>query len=366
MSHDSFEDSNMKAKILIFCLMLACFGVVSLAQSQEGNTQGTSTTAPNASLVPASNADNQGIARYVLGPGDTLDVRVFGQPDLNWTGEVDADGNISSLPFVETPIRAQCRTDKEIQKDIIAAYSKYLNKPQISVRLTGRNSRPPAMVNGAVPAPTRVQMLRRVRLNEVITVSGGFTERANGDIQVLHTTPVMCPEPGEVVEPILTSEGLSSDALRVYKIADLMAGKPEANPIIRPGDVVTVMEAKPVYITGMVVAPQPLLLRDGMTLTRAIAMVGGDIKGDAKTSDVRIYRTKPGSSEQEVVRVDLAAIKKQKKPDVLLQPYDVIEVPRASDWSAGKLLKTLTGVITGSISTFAGAPALAVQNRMIY
>ena len=356
----------MKAKILILCLMLACFGVVSFAQSQEGNTQGTSPTAQSAALVPASTADNQGITRYVLGPGDTLDIRVFGQPDLNWTGEVDADGYISSLPFVDAPIRAQCRTDKEIQKDIIAAYSKYLNKPQISVRLTGRNSRPPAMIMGAVPAPTRVQMQRRVRLNEVITVSGGFTERANGDIQILHTVPVMCPEPGEVVETILTSDGLSADALKVYKISDLMAGKPEANPIIRPGDVVTVMEAKPIYVTGTVVAPQPLLLRNEMTLTRAIAMVGGAIPGDAKTSDVRIYRNKPGSSKQEIVRVDLAAIKKQKAEDILLQPYDIIEVPRASDWSPGKLLKTLTGVVTGSLGTLAGTPAMAFQNRVIY
>jgi polysaccharide export outer membrane protein len=357
----------MKAKILILSLLLACFGVVSLAQSQEGSTQsGTQSGTQGAALVPASTADTQGIKKYVLGPGDTLDVRVFGQPDLNWTGEVDADGNISSLPFIETPIRAQCRTDKEVQKDITAAYSKYLNKPQVSVRLTGRNSRPPAMVLGAVPAPTRVQMQRRVRLNEVITVSGGFTERANGDIQVLHTEPVMCPEPGEVVEELLTSEGLGSDALRIYKISDLMAGKPEANPVIRPGDVVTVVEAKPVYVTGTVVAPQSLLLREGLTLSRAVAMAGGTISGEAKTNDVRIYRTKPGSAKPEVIRADLAAIKKQKKEDVVLQPYDVIEVPKASEWSPGKLLKTLTGAITGSIGGLATTPAYAIQNRVIY
>lgn len=358
----------MKVKILILTLILVSSCVVSMAQSQEGASTAPPSGAATqgASVVPASSVDTQGIRKYVLGPGDTLDVRVFGQPDLNWTGEVDADGNLSSLPFIDSPIRAQCRTDKEVQKDITIAYSKYLNKPQVSVRLTGRNSRPPAMVLGAVPTPTRVQMQRKVRLNEVITVSGGFTERANGDIQVLHTEPVMCPEPGEETDPLSTGDGLSPNPLKVYKIVDLMAGKPEANPFIRPGDVVTVMEAKPVYITGTVVAPQPLLLREGLTLSRAIAMAGGAVSGDAKTSDVRIYRTKPGSSEQEVLRVDLAAIKKQKKPDVLLQPYDIIEVPKASDWSPGKLLKTLTGAVTGSLGTFASAPASAFQYRVIY
>ena len=41
--------------------------------------------------------DTQGIRNYLLGPGDMLDVRVFGQPDLNAVVEVDSDGNISCL-----------------------------------------------------------------------------------------------------------------------------------------------------------------------------------------------------------------------------------------------------------------------------
>src|SRR2546421_5828713 len=154
-----------------FCLT-ASLSVQAQEQQGQGQPQGNS---QGASIMPVSSADTQGIRRYLLGPGDTLDVRVFGQPDLNWQGEVEADGNITSLPFIETPIHAQCRTDKEVQKDIIAAYSKFLRSPQISVRVTGRNSRSPAMVFGAITAPTRVQMLRPVRLMEVLTVSGGQT-----------------------------------------------------------------------------------------------------------------------------------------------------------------------------------------------
>src|SRR5262245_44420865 len=61
--------------------------------------------------------DIQGIKSYLLGPGDVLDIRVFGQPDLSSTLQVDSEGNLSSLPFLETPIRAKCRSDKEVQKD---------------------------------------------------------------------------------------------------------------------------------------------------------------------------------------------------------------------------------------------------------
>jgi polysaccharide biosynthesis/export protein len=350
----------MKAKPYSLLLVVICLTAFVSVQAQEpsqpaGNAQGVS-------VMAASSVDTQGIRRYLLGPGDTLDVRVFGQPDLNWQGEVDADGTLTSLPFIETPIRAQCKTDKEVQKEIIAAYSKFLKNPQISVRVTGRNSRPPAMIFGAVPIPTRVQMFRRVRLNELITQSGGYTERANGDIQVLHMEPVMCPEPGEVEEPLVGSNGQIINALKVYKISDLLAGKPEANPVIRPGDVVTVMEAKPVYITGNVASPQPLLLRDGLTLTKAVAMVGG-IRPDGVSNDVRVYRSKPGSSEQEVIRADINAIRKKKSADIVLQAYDIIEVPKASDWSPKILLGGLVRAVTGSLI---GAPGQVIQHKAIY
>jgi polysaccharide export outer membrane protein len=308
----------------------------------------------------SSNLDNQGIRGYLLGPGDVVDVRVFGQSDLNTTAQVDGDGNLSSLPFIEKPIPAKCRTEKQVQKDIVIAYSKFINNPQVSVRISERNSRQPATVFGAVRQPTRVQMQRKVRLNELMAVSGGFTERAAGTIQILHTEPIMCPEPGEELEaaPI---DG-TKIPLQIYRIAELRTGKPEANPIIRPGDYVLVTEAEPVYITGSVVSPTGIFLRDQLTLSRALAMVGGARK-EAKISDIRIYRQKAGSSEQEIIRVDYAAIKKNQKPDILLQPYDVVEVPEAGLFSGPRITQTLLGAVTGGLSSML---TTTVPNRVIY
>jgi len=357
------EDMKMKvrAHILLLATLFLAATLPLRAQEQQGTAQ-TGGAPQGASVLPASTVDSQGIRKYLLGPGDTLDVRVFGQPDLNWSGEVEADGNITSLPFIETPIRAQCRTDKEIQKDVIAAYAKFLRSPQISVRVTGRNSRIPATIFGAVSVPARIQMLRPVRLNEVITQSGGITERANGDIQILHTEPVMCPEPGETAEPLLTADGLAPNTLKIYKWTDLLAGKPEANPVIRPGDIVTVMESKPIYITGSVASPQPVLLREGYTLSRVIAMVGGTTPA-ARPSDVRIYRSQLGSPDIKVIRVDLDQVKKKKSEDILLQAYDIIEVPKASDWSP-KIL--LGGIAKAIVGTGMGAPAQIFQYKVIY
>ena len=343
----------MRVKIFVVCAFLT-LTLGSLAIGQEPSQTQTS-------QQPAG-VDSQGIRNYLLGPGDVLDVRVFGQPDLNAMVEVDSDGNISSLPFLETPIPAKCRTEKQIQTDIAKAYAKYLKNPQISVRITERKSRQPSTINGAVRQPVRVQMQRRVRLNELVATAGGFTERAAGTIQILHTEPVMCPEPGEIVEaaPI---DG-TRVPLQVVKISDLKAGVQEANPYIRPGDYVLVSEAEPVYVTGSVHAPQGVYMRDQLTLTRALAMVGG-VTREAKTDSIRIYRQKPGASDQEVIKVDYAAIKKNQKPDVMLQAFDVIDVPEAGMFSKERIGTTLIGAFTGGLQS-AFSSGLAIPTRVIY
>jgi polysaccharide export outer membrane protein len=202
-------------------------------------------------------------------------------------------------------------------------------------------------------------MKRKVRLNEIMAASGGFTERASGTIQILHTEPIMCPAPGEEAnaKPIDGTE----IPFEIVKIADLRDGKPEANPVIRPGDYVLVTEALPVYVTGSVINPSGVYLSDGLSLGRALAMVGGARK-EAKLNDIRIYRQQPGA-KQEVIRVDYSAIRKNQKPDVLLQAYDVIDVPEASALSLQRLPSTLAAAVTGGLST---TFSTALPQRIIY
>ena len=347
----------MRVKFLmVMTFALACF-IVALAQQQE--PQQSSTTG----AVQSSPLDNQGIKSYLLGPGDIVEIRVFGQPDLSATAQVDSDGNLGSLPFLEEPIPAKCRSEKAIQKDIAAAYSKLINNPQVSVRITERNSRQPATVFGAVRQSVRLEMKRKVRLNEVIAASGGFTEQASGTIQVLHTEPLMCPEPGEEKEA-LPIDG-TRIPLQIVKISELRAGKIEANPIIRPGDYILVTEAEPVYITGAVLSPQGVFLREQLTLSRAIAMVGGTRK-EAKLADVKIYRQKPGSTEQDVIHVDLAAIKKSQTPDFVLMPYDVVEIPEAGAFSSQRIGSTLLGAVTGGLTGAISSTGTYLPTRVIY
>lgn len=345
----------MRKRVSILVAIFAVLGATTLIRAQDvmGQPQAGGSVDSNGGLQ-VSSIDSQGIRKYLLGPGDTLQVRVWGQPDLSSEVDIDDQGNISELHFIDKPIPAQCRTEKEVAKDISIAYEKFLKNPQVSVRVTGRNSRPPAIVFGAVRAPARIQMQRRVRLQELLTASGGITERANGDIQILHTEPVMCPEPGDEIDDVTAKEGSLTVPMKIYKMNDLVEGKVASNPLIRPGDIVIVTEAKPIYITGLVMSPQGLYLQNGLTLSRAIAMVGG-IKKEGKANDVRIFRQKPGTSEQEIIRVDFNAIRKKQKDDVLLEPFDIIDVPESSALSPSRIFPMLARtMLTGSMSVVTG------------
>lgn len=279
--------------------------------------------------------------KYLLGPGDVLEIKVFGQ-DLNSTAQVDGDGYLSSLPFLE-PIPAKCRTEREVQKDIAIAYGRLIKDPQVSVRIIERNSRPPASVSGAVRQSGKVSTARNMRLNELLAASGGVTEKAAGTIQILHTQPLLCPGPGEQAEALPIAG--TAVPLQIVKISDLKKGT--VNPMIRPGDLVLVTEAEPVYITGSVMSPGAIMLRDQLTLTHALGMVGGP-RREAKLSQIKIYRQKAGGG-QDVIPVDFEAVKKNQRPDEFLQPYDVIEVTDSGPFGNLNWLEILAGIFTSGI-----------------
>lgn len=287
---------------------------------------------------PAS-IETQAPRPYLLGPGDILEVTIDQMTPSTRRVQVDSDGNVSSLPFID-PVKTKCRTERQLQQDLTFAYKRLIKEPYVSVMVLERNSRTPASIFGAVRQSTKVPTIRKLQLNELIAAAGGFSERAAGTIQILHTEPVLCPEPGQEAE----SAPINGTAipLQVVKISDLLKGT--TNPAIRSGDLVLVTEAEPVYITGSVVSPGSITMRDNLTLSKAVAMVGGPRK-DAKVSEVKIYRQIPGSLAQEILRVDLAAIKKNQTPDVLLKPYDVIDV---SDNGIG-VVEILAGIFLGGM-----------------
>ena len=112
-------------------------------------------------------------------------------------------------------------------------------------------------------------------------------------------------------------------------------------------------------------SPGGLYLRDQLTLSRALAMVGG-VRKEAKLNEVKIYRQRPGSTNQDTILVDVAAIKKNQKPDFVLEPYDMIEVTEAGMFSSARIGQTLVGALTGSITSAISSTGTYLPMRVIY
>ncbi|MDQ3321880.1 MAG: SLBB domain-containing protein, partial [Acidobacteriota bacterium] len=107
------------------------------------------------------------------------------------------------------------------------------------------------------------------------------------------------------------------------KISDLLSGKSQFNPRILSGDIITVPEAKPVYITGGVASPKQIPVRSQITLSRAIDSAGGLTK-DADAGEIRVFRRT--GAEISTIAADLDKIKAGQAEDIVLQAFDVVEI----------------------------------------
>ncbi len=297
----------------------------------------------------------------MIGPGDEITGKVLGEPQFDFVATVDEDGKIE-VPFFDKPVVAKCRSERELRTDINGLLAKYLRNPQISVRVTERKSRPPATIYGEVRTPQQVILMREARLVELIAFSGGVTEEAGGLIQVFRTRSPICGKPGDEAD-WKPADGDATDVpSRMYSLGEVKLAKEEANPIIYPGDVIVVQKASPVYITGEVVAPQGIYLKEGgLTLTEAIAKIGG-VKREAKTKDIKIYRLKPNSKEREIIAANYDLIKKGQQKDVMLQAYDIIEVDKAKKSIAQTVLELVAGAARTGLSSATGG----IGTRILY
>jgi polysaccharide export outer membrane protein len=326
-----------------------CSTFIQPLRAQQPQQPAPNQAAAQQAISDASSGTMTARREYLLGPNDVVELRVFGEPQFDGSFAVDNDGKLV-VPFVDQPITAQCRSIKDIRKDVEVSLAKFLKNPRVYMTVKDEKSRTPAIVYGAVRSPAPYEMRRPARLLELISKSGGVTEQQSGTIQIVHTQPLLCPEPDELVAaPVSIGTDSLGVPFNVYRVEDLKLGKSEANPYIRPGDVIYVAEASPIYVTGSVVQPANLYLKEGMTLTRAISIVGGP--KNARESQVRIYRQKPGGLKSETLTIDYKAIKAGKKEDIALQPYDIIEVPENGVWSPKGIAKMLAGFATTGASS---------------
>ena len=245
--------------------------------------------------------------------GDVLDVDFVGAFEYDWRGTITPDGNLDGLDSYGDPIRALCRNETQIAADISKAYSKILRDPKVVVRIIDRSNRAVARLDGAVRTPTRFKLQREVRLRELLVLAGGLTDDTSGEISIFRPRNLNCT----------VSPQDNGSQMIAIKINDLLIGKPEANIQILSGDIIDVVRATPVYVIGAVNSPRPVFSTGEITLSRAVASAGGLAK-DADGGKVTIFRRV--GAESKVEETDLTKIKRGELVDVVLKPFDIIDV----------------------------------------
>lgn len=315
---------------VLLSALVTCYGQPSTASTEP-------VSKPSQTNGSVNNSAND--ARYRIGPGDVLEVRVARAPELSRDAvRVDQGGNIR-MPMLEVDIPAACLTEAELAQNIGKLYRKYKNNPHVDVFVKEFQSQPVAVI-GAVKAPSQFKLQRQVRLLELISLVGGPTDSAGQTIQIVHA---------EGATSCNQSAGASendTEALSTYKLEDTLHGTPEANPFVRPGDIVQVPQADQVFVLGNVLKPSAIPLREPLTVSRAIAIAGGT-GPSTKKDKVKIIRQLPGSTQKQEIIVNLGAIEKNRAEDVALMANDVVHVPTSGTKS---LLRTLLGAVVPSVA----------------
>lgn len=318
--------------------LAALLGILAQAAVAQ-QTTGTQKT-PVAQAAAASKTSTQSDIRYRIGPGDVLEIRIYNRPQLSREAvRVEGNGMIR-MPLIEGEIQAACRSESELSQEIARLYLEYQRNPQVDVFVKEYNSQPVAVI-GAVNAPGRFQLQRRVRLLELLTFAGGPAERAGRSIQIIHNSP---PTICELPAANSSTDASETPAVSSYKMNDLLQGDIGSNPYVRPGDVVTITEAEQVFVVGNVLKPSTIPLKEKVTVSQAIAMAGGTLP-DTQSDRIRIVRQETGQSARREIMVDLKAINKQRAEDIALQANDIVEVPTAG---GKRFLRTLLSSIIPS------------------
>jgi polysaccharide biosynthesis/export protein VpsN len=114
-------------------------------------------------------------AGYRLGPGDDIEILVYGEEDMTIRTRL-GDSGVISYPFLGN-ITLKGLTISEAEQLLIKGLKgSYLVNPAVSINILEYR---PFFVNGEVNKPGAIPYQPGVTLRKAIAMAGGFTERAN-------------------------------------------------------------------------------------------------------------------------------------------------------------------------------------------
>jgi polysaccharide biosynthesis/export protein len=283
---------------------------------------------------PADRPKESPGAQYVLGPDDTISIRVTDAEEF-----VDKPIRIGSNGYITLPmvgrVQVSGRTAENLEKELTARLKTYIRNPEVSVSVVEEHSQP-VSVFGEVAVPGIHQLQGRKTLVEILSLAGGPRPDAGYSVKITRQKEWgAIPLPNAVTDP---SGQFSVAEVNLKQITE--AKNPAENILIMPNDVISVPRAEAIYVIGDVKRPGQFVLgaKSYMSVLQALAMASG-LEKTAATSKARILRAaaSPDLKRTEIA-VDLKKVLDGKDEDVPMRPDDILLVPGS---------KTRTALIRG-------------------
>lgn len=171
--------------------------------------------------VPSETTSSQ----YIIGPGDTLQVFVWRNPELSTTVPVRPDGMIS-VPLVEDMV-AVGKTPSQLARDMEQVLAEYIRSPQVNIIVSNPVSTfSQVRVIGQVGQPQAIPYREGMTVLDAILAAGGLGQFAAGNR----------------AKVVRTVDGRQQEI--DVRVADLVnRGDLKQNIELRPGDVLVVPES---------------------------------------------------------------------------------------------------------------------------
>lgn len=175
----------MRLQFSVLCLALAVAGCGS---PEPIRSSGNLVVVEGSGELPPPDRGNLIAADRpaLIGPLDTIEVDVFGIPDLSREMQVDASGRIA-MPLAGT-IDARGKTAEELARVIEGALrTRYVREPQVTVNIKSSVSQV-VTIDGQVVEPGLYPVTNQMTLMRVIASAKGLSEFARQDDVVILRT----------------------------------------------------------------------------------------------------------------------------------------------------------------------------------
>ncbi len=229
---------------------------------------------------------------YVIGPGDTLEIQVFGQEDLTGDRVVGASGSLDFPLLGQMEVKGLTvqGLDDRLTK---ALGEKYLRDPQVQVVVKAYGSQR-VVVRGAIKKPGEYHLSGPTTVLDIIAQAGGVAEEGVSQVRIQH-----------------------QDRSRPDTVVNLEQLRTEGNAGVKliAGDRIDISKPLVVYVSGEVNKPGAVAYTEGLTVTQALTRSGGT-KRTAKLRDAYILRG------NEKLAINIKKILAGKTADVSLKPND--------------------------------------------